>query len=213
MNIVQLCEPYTMISTERLLQNIRSIDHVQTSKIPGDIVEIGVWKGGSMLAMIKQYETYGETSRDFHLYDTFSGMTPPSNYDKDTNGTLATRLMSHPGVKAECSLGEVQSNLSKHATYDTARVHYHKGDIRTNTVYPDAIAVLRLDTDFYDSTKHELEHFYPLVSDGGIVMIDDYGHWLGCRKAVDEFLQVHPEITLTPIDYTGVYFIKPSRSG
>jgi O-methyltransferase len=210
MNIVEVCQPYTMISVERLLQNIQSIDHVQSAKIPGDIVEIGVWKGGSMLAMIKQYETYEEWRRGFHLYDTFTGMTPPSDYDKRTNGTSASSLMGMPGVKAECSLDDVRSTIAEHTSYDPLRNHYHKGDIRTNTVYPDTIAVLRLDTDFYDSTKHELQHFYPRVSKGGIVMIDDYGHWLGCRKAVDEFLQIHPEITLVPIDYTGVYFIKPS---
>jgi len=198
-----------MISDERLLQNIRSIDHVQSAKIPGDIVEIGVWKGGSMLAMIKQYETYEETLRGFHLYDTFTGMTPPSDYDEDTHGTPAATLMSDPGVKAECSLDDVRTTITDHTAYDPTRIHYHKGDICVNTVYPDTIAILRLDTDFYDSTKHELEHFYPRVSEGGVVIIDDYGHWLGCRKAVDEFLQIHPEITLTPTDYTGVYFIKP----
>jgi len=211
MNIVAVCSPYTMVSTERLLQNIKSIDHVETNSILGDIVEIGVWKGGSMLAMIQQYESYGKNERHFHLYDTFTGMTPPSEHDKDMNGTLAQHLLGHPGVKAECSLDIVKSVLSKHVRYDSTQIHYHKGDILKNTEYPDTIAVLRLDTDFYDSTKHELEHFYPRVSPGGIVMIDDYGHWQGCRTAVDEFLQKHKNIHVNQIDYTGIYFVKPSQ--
>jgi hypothetical protein len=91
-------------------------------------------------------------------------------------------------------------------------VQYHVGDILKNTYYPERIALLRLDTDWYESTAHELAKFYDLVVPGGVVIIDDYGHWAGARKAVDEFLATRPEITLQQIDYTGVYFIKPAPS-
>ena len=179
-------------------------------KIPGDVVEIGVWKGGSMMSMILEYETFNETERSFHLYDTFTGMTSPSVFDVDLSGTSADRILHVPGVKAECPYTEVASNLFKHVRYPRTKINFHVGDIRKNTVYPESIAVLRLDTDFYDSTSHELTTFYPKVSPGGIITIDDYGHWKGCRKAVDEFLALHPSIKIYPIDYTGIYFMKPS---
>ena len=206
---MDLCRPYTMISTERLLQNMKSVDYVEENDIPGDIVEIGVWKGGSMLSMILQYETHNKSDRAFHLYDTFTGMTAPTTYDVDGNRTHASSLLHIPGVKAECPYDEVRSNIFRHTHYDPSKIHFHVGDIMKNTTYPSQIAVLRLDTDFYDSTKHELETFYEYVTPGGIVMIDDYGHWQGCRKAVDEFLAHHPEIQIHTIDYTGIYFIKP----
>ena len=205
--IVKKCKPYTMISEERMKQNMKSIELIECNSIPGDIVEIGVWKGGSMLSMILKYQTYQKQDRTFHLYDTFTGMTEPTAYDSDINGTPAQHIIHHPGIKAECSLDEVKSNLFINTSYN--KIEFHKGDIMKNTFYPESIAVLRLDTDFYDSTKHELEHFYNIVSPGGVVLIDDYGHWKGCRKAVDEFLDKHPNITIVPIDYTGVYFVKP----
>jgi lipopolysaccharide biosynthesis glycosyltransferase len=208
-SIIDICIPYTMISKERLAQNIESIRIIENEKIPGDIVEIGVWKGGSIMAMLKQYELYKKTERIFHLFDTFTGMTDPSDDDFDLNNKHASSLLSNPIVKAQCSLDIVQTNLRKHVQYDWNRIQFHEGDIRNTKVKLGNIAVLRLDTDFYDSTRFELDTFYPLVSPGGIVLIDDYGHWKGCRKAVDEFLVKHPELVLHTIDYTGVYFRKP----
>jgi hypothetical protein len=112
-------------------------------------------------------------------------------------------------VMCIASLEEVKNNINSNINISSDRITYVVGDILKNSVFPESIAVLRLDTDFYDSTVYELTHFYNLVSPGGYVIIDDYGHWKGCRKAVDEFLQKHPEIKLQTIDYTGVYFIKP----
>jgi O-methyltransferase len=100
----------------------------------------------------------------------------------------------------------VQRNISSHTSIVP---NYHVGDIVETIKVPSPIAVLRLDTDWYESTKFELETFYPHVSPGGYVIIDDYGHWKGCKQAVDEFLALNPGITLTTIDYTGRYFIKP----
>lgn len=208
-SIMKLCKLYTMISQERMLQNMKSVDIVEKNSIHGDIVEVGVWKGGSMLSMILKYQSYGKETRSFHLYDTFSGMTQPTTYDVDMNGTHADTILHHPGIKAEASIEDVKHNILSNTTYPTNKILFHKGDIMNNTFYPESIAILRLDTDFYDSTKHELDVFYKLVSPGGVVIIDDYGHWKGCRKAVDEFLLQNPTLQLIPIDYTGVYFIKP----
>jgi hypothetical protein len=106
------------------------------------------------------------------------------------------------------SLEHVKQNINT-TNYDTSYIHYVKGNILNNQIFPDKISILRLDTDFYDSTKHELETFYDLVSPGGIIIIDDYGFWNGSRRATDEFLQDKPHIKLYHIDNTGVFFLKP----
>lgn len=105
-------------------------------------------------------------------------------------------------------LDEVKTNIENNIHIPKNNIHYIVGDITKTQTFPDKIAILRLDTDFYESTSFELAHFYEKVSSGGYIIIDDYGHWKGCRKAVDEFLIKHPEIKLHIIDYTGVYFIK-----
>jgi len=209
-NIIEVCRPYSALSRERLQNNIDMIDYVNKNNIVGDVVEIGVYKGGSMLAMMKAHEKSGNTSRVFHLYDTFSGMTPPTDIDKDYNGYSAKRLMeTSEQVKCIAPLDVVMKNIQCNTKIGDEKIKYHIGDILENTFYPDAIAVLRLDTDWYELTKFELEHFYPKVVSKGVVIIDDFGHWIGCRKAVYEFLASHPELKFTTIDETGIYFFKP----
>jgi len=206
--IIETCKKYSWVSVERLMTNIESVEYVNKEGIPGDIVEIGVWKGGSMLAMMMAHERGAEPPhRVFHLYDTFEGMTPAAEVDKDYLGKSAAKIMEQ-SLQYRCisSLDEVRGNIEHHI--ETVP-KYHVGDILKNTFVPEQIAVLRLDTDWYESTKHELATFYDSVSPGGIVIIDDYGHWEGCKKAVDEFLEVRPEIKLFSSDYTGRWFYKP----
>jgi len=207
--IIEICRPYSMISDARFENNIQSLQTVQNNKISGDIVEIGVWKGGSILSMILAYEKYKENRRTFHLYDTFSGMTSPTAIDKDLHNNDASALMAVSDVvQAKAELDEVKENIARHTNYK--KIKYHKGDILKNKFFPKKIAILRLDTDWYESTKHELDNFYDKVVSGGIVIVDDYGWWEGCEKAVDEFLKLHPEIKMQKIqDVTGIYFIKP----
>ena len=205
--INDICRPYSMISIERFLNNLDAVQDVEFSRIPGDIVEIGVWKGGSILSMMLMYEKTKMVERTFHLYDTFEGMTEPTELDKDLHNVAAKELLkSHVLVQAVGHLHVVQQNIQSHTSIVPK---YHIGDILKNTYYPEKIAVLRLDTDWYESTKFELDNFYDKVVSGGYVIIDDYGHWKGCKQAVDEFLATHPEIKLTKIDYTGVFFRKP----
>ena len=206
-SIFNICKNYSSCSKERIKANIDAIYDINSKNIPGDVVEIGVYKGGSMLAMIL---TNTDMKRNFWLYDTFEGMTTPSKYDIDLNNNSAQELMKcSKDIMCIASLEEVKNNINSNINISSDRITYVVGDILKNSVFPESLAVLRLDTDFYDSTVYELTHFYNLVSPGGYVIIDDYGHWKGCRKAVDEFLQKHPEIKLQTIDYTGVYFIKP----
>jgi O-methyltransferase len=207
---IEICQKYSMLSRERLENNIESIKYIQDNNINGAVVEIGVWKGGSMLSMLLTYEKYNETQRDFYLYDTFSGMTAPLNIDEDCNGNKADDAMKTSiSIKAEAPYQEVHDNIFRHSTYDKSKISFHVGDILKNKTYPEKIALLRLDTDWYESTKFELDNFYKYVESGGVVIIDDYGHWKGCKRAVNEFLENNPDIDLIPVDYTGVYFIKP----
>jgi len=207
---IEICKEYSMISQERFQNNIESINYIQNNNINGAVVEVGVWKGGSMLSMILTYEKYNENQREFHLYDTFSGMTDPLDIDEDGAGVKADTAMKNSTlVKAEAPYQEVHDNIFRHAMYDKSKISFHVGDILKNTFYPEKIALLRLDTDWYESTKFELDHFYKYVEKGGIVIIDDYGHWKGCKRAVHEFLEENQDIELIKIDYTGVYFIKP----
>lgn len=208
--IIQHVTPYTMVCRPRLENNIKCIESILQDTIEGDVVEIGVWKGGSIMSMILANQILNG-KRTFHLFDTFEGMTSPTDVDRlGSNNEHFTSWLVGVGKWGLCISGleEVQKNIES-LHYPSDKVHYHKGDICKNTFVPEKIAVLRLDTDFYESTKHELATFYDSVVPGGYVLIDDYGWWKGCRKAVDEWLINHPELTLIPIDDTGVYFRKP----
>jgi hypothetical protein len=207
-SIISKCQPFSYLSVERFNNNINSVNFVNANNIEGDIVEIGVYKGGSMLAMMLANEMSG-INRHFHLYDTFEGMTPATDVDKDLNGIDATKLMEvNSYFRCIAPLDQVQTLIKNNTNISSERIHYYVGDVCKTQLFPEKIAILRLDTDWYESTKFELEHFYDRVVSGGIVIIDDYGHWQGCKKAVDEFMKSHPSINLQQIDYTGVFFLK-----
>lgn len=209
-NLIRVCSQFSMISQARFRANIQCVETVLKEDVPGDIVEIGVWKGGSVMSMMFVCDYYKQY-RTIHLFDTFSGMTPASDIDTRVSDNIHfNRFIPTADAYFHCkaSIEEVKENLNR-IKYPCEKINFHVGDICKNTFIPDSIAVLRLDTDFYESTRHELEQFYDVVSPGGFVIIDDYGYWNGARKAVDEWLQHHPEVTLTPIDDTGVYFQKP----
>lgn len=205
LDIVQLCNPYTMTSTERLLQTIWAVDRVLSKNIEGDLVEVGVWRGGSVLAMLLTLLRAGQ-SRDVHLYDTFRGMTPPTEEDVDFNGEKASDIFE--AVKCEASLDVVRKTMqiAIDAGYPASRIFYHEGDVRDATP-PQKIAVLRVDCDWHDLVAHTLREFEPAVAAGGIVTIDDAGHWRGARKAMDAHMAGRHE-DIVPIDYTGVFWVK-----
>lgn len=202
--------PYTMTSPERILSLRYAVHHLFRHGIAGDIVECGVWQGGSSIAaMLASLECppgcLPTTWPVFWLYDTFNGMTNPGPDDAyDLHGHQLTH-----GALA-CSLQAVQANIGR---FYTGSVRYVKGPVESTIPgkMPDHIAVLRLDTDWYASTKHELVHLYPRLRPGGVLIIDDYGHWGGARKAVDEYWQEHnPDMLLIRVDYTGRMGVKIS---
>ena len=203
---------FTMTPDERIFALCEAIRHVVRYSIPGDIVECGVWRGGSMMAAGRTLIESGDTTRRLHLFDTFEGMSDPTDADRRHDGVGATTILEEdPEYWCRAGLADVRGNIES-TGYPTGLVNYVAG--RVEETIPDQspamIALLRLDTDWYESTKHELEHLYPRVSPGGIVIIDDYGFWHGARKATDEFLDVLGEpLYLHRIDYSGRAFVKP----
>ena len=211
-SIVESVRPYTMTSDERLITLINAVRFVSRNKIRGAIAECGVWQGGSMMAVALTLLDEGDTERDLYLYDTFQGMSDPTLHDKSFDGRLAeSQLAMTPkgeGLWCYAPLDEVKANFAR-TQYPTERVHFIAGKIEDTIPRrnPPQLAILRLDTDWYESTKHELEHLFPLLTAKGILIIDDYGHWQGARKAVDEFLSTRP-MFLHRIDETGRVLIK-----
>jgi hypothetical protein len=207
-------EPYTMTSRERVFALRRSVEYIVRHDIPGAFVECGVWKGGSAMAMAKTLIELGKADRMLYLFDTFEGMPPPTADDRNYRGEAAEELLkrpdANPWLKGVSPLDEVKANLGATA-YPPARAIFVKGRVEDTvpSKAPETIALLRLDTDWYESTYHELRHLYPRLSVGGVLIIDDYGHWEGARKAVDQFVDENRlKLLLCRIDYTGRIAVK-----
>jgi O-methyltransferase len=193
-DIIRAVRPFTMTSNDKLHALISATRYVHDFKIPGAIVECGVWRGGSMHAVARTFDTRGDHSRDLYLFDTFEGMTQPTEKDSRHDGETATHLLATSprgtAVWACASLKEVQQGFVG-VPYDPGRIHYVKGPVEQTIPdqAPEQIALLRLDTDWYESTRHELHHLYPRLVSGGVLLIDDYGWWKGSRTATQEFLK------------------------
>jgi hypothetical protein len=218
--IYNFCKPYTKTGIERMYALYCAVNNILINNIPGDFVECGVWRGGSSRLIGKMLSEKGITNRKIYLYDTFEGMTPPTEDDKDLNGYMADKLMKESeeedkGTTIWCvaDLQDVQQNMES-TGLPLDNIVLVKGKVEDtipDTVPEGPIALLRLDTDWYDSTKHELVHLYPKLEINGILIIDDYGHWQGCRKATDEYFNENKiGMLLNRIDYTGRMGVKTS---
>jgi hypothetical protein len=211
--ILERVAPFTMTTADRLLALIDAARYVHRLQIPGAFVECGVWRGGSSMAAALTLLDCGCNTREFYLYDTYEGMTAPSDIDVSHDGvSAAEQLQTTPrgsGVWCEASETEVRNNMLA-TGWPSPLIHLIKGPVEQTipTVTPGRIAILRLDTDWYESTRHELTHLFPLLSHGGVLIIDDYGHWKGSRRATDEFLAGHPDFFLHRVDYTCRLLIK-----
>ncbi len=196
---------------------INSVRYIVNCGIPGDVVECGVWKGGSMMAAAKTLLTLNDTQRELYLFDTFAGMTAPSEKDKSAFGKLTPqaeyrKLLAPDGTSQWCrsSIEETRRNILS-VGYPESKIHLVKGPVEETipAQSPAKIALLRLDTDFYESSKHEMIHLFPLLAKGGVLLLDDYGHWEGQRRAVDEYIREHKiSLFLSRLDYTGRAAIK-----
>lgn len=219
LRIIAYVRPYTMTSDLRIEALLKAVRFVVSANISGAMVECGVWRGGSVLAMILQLQQLGVTDRDIYLYDTFDGMPEPtekdtSEYEKSALETWNEAMRENrpawdnlfsPSVFNE---QDVQSTILA-TGYPADKIHFIRGRVEDTipASMPPEIAILRLDTDWYESTRHELQHLYPRLEKGGVLIIDDYGHWDGARAAVDEYFS-DKALLLHRIDYTGRAAIK-----
>jgi len=159
--------------------------------------------------------------RNFYLYDTFDGMTFP---DSDKDDKKAVDLFNkinqgnyerdydkwHTENKWAYAPIELVKNNINQTQYDDSKIKYVIGDVckTLNTDVPSQISILRLDTDWYNSTKKELDVLFPLVIKNGYVIVDDYYAWKGSRTATDEFLKINKDnITIINKNITGGIFV------
>lgn len=208
-------QPYTMTSRERAFALWSAVNTVVDNRIPGAFVECGVWKGGSSMLIALTLQSRGIVDRELFLFDTFDGMTAPGPADLDLEDQPAAALMAGSRgdevaelVRAAAPLEGVRAAMES-TGYDMRLVRFIKGDVRQTLIRTQTlgVALLRLDTDFYDSTMAELLALYPRLAQGGVLIVDDYGHWQGAQKAVDEYF-ADPKTPfarpmLWAIDYTG----------
>jgi O-methyltransferase len=210
--IIKAVEPFTMTPYEKIGAMIDAARYIAHAKIPGAVVECGVWRGGSMMAAALALREVNDF-RDLYLFDTYAGMSPPTEQDIDYRGIPAAGRYAE-SVAAEhnewcyASLEEVRRNMAS-TGYPEAMCHFVKGSVLETLPCenPDEIAILRLDTDWYESTLQELKHLYPKLSHGGVLIIDDFGYWRGCRKAVEEYF-ANGRPFLCRLDETGKLGIK-----
>jgi hypothetical protein len=218
---IRAVQPYTMTSPARLFALCSAVRHLASHDVPGDIVECGVWRGGSMMAAARTLLEEGDATRHFHLFDTFEGMVEPGVADRRWDDVGAETLLedrrdgNESLVWARAGLPDVQAAM-RSVGYPQERIHYVVGPVEQTlpTHAPERIGLLRLDTDWYESTRHELVHLFPRISPHGVLIIDDYGYWKGARQAVDEYLDgSRVPIMLQRIDYTGRIAVVPPSSG
>jgi O-methyltransferase len=214
--LVRSVRRFTMTSPERVFALVNAVRWLVRQQVGGAIVECGVWRGGSMMAVARTLLDAGVDDRDLYLFDTFEGMTAPTAADRDYRGRAAetrflrTRRGPNSSDWCRATLAEVRANLTG-TGYPTSRLHYVQGSVEDTLpgAAPAEIALLRLDTDWYVSTKHELVHLWPRLVPGGICIIDDYGHWAGSRQAVDEYFHEQGiRVLMHRVDTTGRLIIK-----
>jgi hypothetical protein len=205
-----------MTSIERMYSLYQSLNYVFQNRIEGDFVECGVWKGGSSMMVALYLKERGLINCKVYLYDTFEGMNDPSEFDKDFSGEDAKKMLDVQDKKDDdsiwcySSLEEVRNNLLS-TGYPPENLIFIKGKVEDtlNGDLPGKLALLRLDTDWYESTKKELTCLYPLLNQKGVLIIDDFGHWEGAKKAVIEYFnERNQQPLLHRIDNTGRIMIK-----
>lgn len=216
MKLYGQCRPYTMTSIERMFSLYQCLEYVIKNNLEGEFVECGVWKGGSSMMMALYLKEKGITNRKLYLYDTFEGMSEPTDADKTFSGEKAKKLLNvqkkenEDSIWCYSSIDEVRDNIAI-TGYPVDNIVLVKGKVEDTLqlTLPGPVALLRLDTDWYESTKIELEKLFPLLVSRGILIIDDFGHWEGAKKAVVEyFSNMHKYPLLHRIDYTGRIMIK-----
>lgn len=191
---------YTMVGRKRLDNLQACIEDVIARNVPGDLIETGVWRGGATILMRAVLKLHGVTDRIVHVADSFQGLPPP------TDAADGWDLTGDAGLAV--SVDQVQRNFERFGLLDE-QVKFLVGWFAdTLPKAPiDRLSILRLDGDLYSSTMDALSALYPKVSSGGYVIVDDYGSWPACKRAVDEYIARHCIVAdIKAVDTTGVYW-------
>jgi O-methyltransferase len=189
--IIRECSPFSMIQGERFAENIHFLMDLRRRQATphGDIVECGVWKGGMALALTRIFGT----DRSYGFFDSFEGLPPPNSNDGQ-DAHFWTSHPEHPRYFENCR-AEVKEfkNLLQSLRPKHHDINVVKGWFSDSLVsgLPDEVAFAHVDCDWYDSVYLCLEHLWPRMTAGGIILIDDYYDWEGCRRAVHDFLSRH----------------------
>ncbi len=211
---IEISNNYSMTGKKRMYLLAQAILNVKNNKLEGDFVECGVWKGGN-LVLFKLLGKFYDLNKNIYAYDTYEGMTAPEDMDVTYDGVSAKILMNNSEKKEgkkdiHCFSGidRVKKNILEYS--DLNNIEFIIGKVEKTLLLeknlPKKISILRLDTDFYSSTKIELEVLYPRLVSGGVLIIDDYGYWKGAKKAVDEYLGDNKWLHI--VDHTCRYLIK-----
>ena len=213
---IALVQPYTMTSPARIRALCSATRYIVDANIPGAIVECGVWRGGSMMAAARTLRRLGDQSRELYLFDTFEGMPEPGPQDIAMTGESAKALLAAARCTEDDPMWcyapfERVVHAMSLTEYPVERIHLVRGKVEDTlqSSAPARIALLRLDTDWYESTRHEMEQLFPRLCRGGVLILDDYGHWQGAKQAFDEYVaKHHVKLLLHHIDYTGRCAVK-----
>ena len=209
--VIEAVRPYTLTSPERIFALWQAVRYVAAADVPGAIVECGVWRGGSMMAAAMTLMEMDRADRDLYLFDTFTEMPAPGPRDVDLYGVEARHYHEQAAREgADPAFDYLPYEQVRHLIHQTGyppeHVHFVQGLVEETIPEhaPEQVALLRLDTDYYSSTSHEMRHLFPRVADGGVLIVDDYGHFRGAAEAVDEHLaESGTPLLLNRIDYTG----------
>lgn len=218
--LIEIVAPHTLTmqaGVEPAWALYQAVEYIVRNQIPGDIVECGVWSGGSLLLVASALKHFGDTTRRIYLYDTFSGMPKPDDIDLRWDGVPALPTWEHYRVKGrKWGFGGTQDHVRSvvySSGYPEDRFVFVEGMVEDTlpATRPEAIAILRLDTDLYSSTLHELVHLYPRLSIGGILIIDDYGAFVGAQVATDQyFAELGVPVFLSRINASVRLLVKPA---
>lgn len=230
--LIKKIRPYTMLSTTRLISLYTQVKYCEQSNLKGDYMECGVWKGGAVGLMALTNQLYGRKRRNLFLFDSFDDICPPDpkidgframqDTLKYSNKSDLNKLKSdakkpikgfYDSFGGKGTLSQNKQLLLSKIKYDKKYVHFYKGwfeDTMPKTFKAvDNLAILRIDADWYKSVYICLKYFYPKVVKGGFIIVDDYGYYEGCTKAVNKyFLEHNIQIYPNRIDSGSVYFIK-----
>ena len=213
--ILNTSAKFSMTGFDRMFFLIKAIEHIKNNNVKGDFVECGVWRGGNLILFQKMMEKL-KIKKKIFAYDTFEGMTEPTVHDVMliANKANAKKIWDKNPNKiiklAECSIDQVKENYKKN-TQKNKNLICIKGPVEKTLKIiknlPKKISILRLDTDWYESTKIELDVLFPRLEKNGILIIDDYGVWKGAKKATDKYFKNKTK-TMFKIDITGRFIIK-----